>query len=303
MIFPITFGISENKIARNKTQKIRYLSPMIPGDSSTYIYTTEQSYYQQYAESYFAITIKKGGWDTMRTLEIIANRCIPVFLYIDLCPEKTLWNYPKELLIEFKQFFDENSSREFEDIVNDQSFNLKYDEYVDNLIYWLENNATNRRIGEYVLNKIPKKNIDKILCINKTNNCDYQAISVIDGLKLAIGNNCIEYPVMNYLYRVPNDIRDFSGLYGKGFSYCEITDISCYPNKELGTDVHILIKLIQNRYFDLIVYSSVHNGMPYHNLVRMNYNHDEIIYIDGDDYNISEERCSLNGIIFIRELI
>ena len=291
LVFPITFGISENKIAKTRTQKVRYLSPLMPGDIRTYIYTTEESYYHQYAESYFGLTFKKHGWDTMRTLEIIANRCIPVFLNIQDCPKRTLWNYPKELLVECKQFFDNNFSRGIDGIINDESFNSKYNEYVDRLIDWLENNATNRKIGEYVLSKIPRKDITKILCINKTNEPDYQCISVVDGLKIAIGSGCTECPTMDYLYHVPNDRRDFSNLYGKGFSYCGIIDLSCYSDRELNTDVFVIESLITNKYFDIIIYGSPCNGLPYHNLARMAYSWDEIIYIDGDDYSISEERC------------
>src|SRR5208337_4798729 len=71
-----------------------------PRDRSTYIYTTEKDYYADYARSLFAFTTKKAGWDQLRTLEILANRCIPLYLGLADCPEWTCVNLPKSELLE-----------------------------------------------------------------------------------------------------------------------------------------------------------------------------------------------------------
>ena len=43
--------------------------------------------------------MEKGGWDTLRTYEIIANKCIPLFLDIKECPSTCITNHPKEKFI------------------------------------------------------------------------------------------------------------------------------------------------------------------------------------------------------------
>ena len=39
----------------------------------------------------------------MRHYEIIANRCVPIFTYIEDCPKHTLTSLPKELLSSIKK--------------------------------------------------------------------------------------------------------------------------------------------------------------------------------------------------------
>jgi hypothetical protein len=106
-VFPIFFGIPASKIGTLKsTPKTKVRALIDPRDRSTYIYTREADYYADYASSLFAITMKKGGWDTMRTLEIMANGCIPLFLDLDQCPPTTCVNLPKAALAEALTYFD-----------------------------------------------------------------------------------------------------------------------------------------------------------------------------------------------------
>ena len=60
MLHPITFSIPKEKLCttQNSNTKTKILSSLIPGDTSTYIYNTEEDYYNEYKTSYFAITQK-----------------------------------------------------------------------------------------------------------------------------------------------------------------------------------------------------------------------------------------------------
>ncbi len=107
---PIFFAIPEEKITDNITPKIYDFSPMVPANYNwnhdhvkSYIYNTEEEYYQQYQQSYFAYSCKKGGWATGRQNEIIANGCIPYITDIEACPKNCLFRYPKELCMEAKR--------------------------------------------------------------------------------------------------------------------------------------------------------------------------------------------------------
>lgn len=109
--FPIFFAIPEVKFNWHKNEKKYDFSPMVPANFSwepcehlkTYIYSTEEEYYEQYQQSYFGYLTKKGGVQTGRTLELIANDCFPFFTDIELYPKNTMHNFPKELCIEVKK--------------------------------------------------------------------------------------------------------------------------------------------------------------------------------------------------------
>ncbi len=94
-ILPINFGFPDELIEDFPVVKKKDISSIIPGDSSTYICNNEPKYYQEYQKSKFAFTFSKCGWDCLRHLEIIFNKCIPLFLDLDHCPAYSLYFYPK----------------------------------------------------------------------------------------------------------------------------------------------------------------------------------------------------------------
>lgn len=113
---PISFAFPAEKIHGTSHAKDvimlkkKDIAPLIPVNQSidpsfmsTYIYDNEQDYYQMYRDSEFGLTSKKGGWDTLRHYEMVANGCIPLFVDIEECPKKTLHLWPKELLKEVKR--------------------------------------------------------------------------------------------------------------------------------------------------------------------------------------------------------
>lgn len=99
-IHPISFAIPKNMIADkipNKHKEISHIMPQF-GGPSTYTFDNEESYYNEYRQSRFAHTCKKGGWDCLRHYEILGCGCIPIFKDLDKCPKRILTNFPKELL-------------------------------------------------------------------------------------------------------------------------------------------------------------------------------------------------------------
>lgn len=111
---PIHFGIQEDKIMTPKSvkEKTTEIAPLIPVNSTidesyrkTYIYNTEEDYMNMYHDSMFALTSKKGGWDTLRHYEILAAGCLPYFVDIENCPENTMKNWQKDTLSYTKRRF------------------------------------------------------------------------------------------------------------------------------------------------------------------------------------------------------
>jgi hypothetical protein len=112
-IRPIEFCIPKEKIRKEMPPKLNLMAPLNPYDRSTYIYYgSEDSYYKQYAESFFAKTCKKGGWDCCRHYEIMAAGCIPYFDRLEDCPTYTLNWLPRNALLEARKLCDNwNPSR------------------------------------------------------------------------------------------------------------------------------------------------------------------------------------------------
>ncbi|MBK7722250.1 MAG: hypothetical protein IPI32_08515 [Austwickia sp.] len=98
----IGFAIPSHKTSFD-TPKTRDLAICDPRDRSTYIYDTEADYYHGYAESRYAVTVKKAGWDCMRHYEILANGCLPLFLDVGGCPPATMTHFPKDACLELLQ--------------------------------------------------------------------------------------------------------------------------------------------------------------------------------------------------------
>jgi hypothetical protein len=110
-VYPIHFAIPKEKISTLRhLPKIRVRAHSDPRDRSTYTFQTEQDYYADYAQSLFAFTMRKGGWDAMRHYEIMANGCIPLFLDLSECPHTTLMQLPKPELLEALTYIDRDGS-------------------------------------------------------------------------------------------------------------------------------------------------------------------------------------------------
>jgi hypothetical protein len=110
-VFPISFSMPREKCITELRTKVKPFSYVRPG--AGYIHNTEASYYDDYAESLFGITHKKGGWDCLRHYEILANRCVPYMPDIANVPPNVMTMLPKELMLYVKQRVDQQGPEYF----------------------------------------------------------------------------------------------------------------------------------------------------------------------------------------------
>jgi hypothetical protein len=97
-IHPITFSIPDEFIRRSTPPKYKPFSRVVPGDKSTYFSLEEEYLYREdLSRSLFALTYRKGGWDCLRHLEIMASGSLPLFLDIANSPARNVALYPKAL--------------------------------------------------------------------------------------------------------------------------------------------------------------------------------------------------------------
>jgi len=111
-VLPISFAIPESCI-QQPIEKVKAVAGLVPGNNSTYVYNTEQEYYEAYGSSLFGITYKKVGWDCLRHYEIFACNSVPWFKDIDYCPDLTLTTMPKQLLKLTNSLIDKYTPIEF----------------------------------------------------------------------------------------------------------------------------------------------------------------------------------------------
>ena len=338
-VFPLSYSIpdecimSHNDIDNITKQNI--IAPLIPGDRRTYIYKTEEEYYNMYKDSYFAYTGKKGGWDCLRHYEIFANGCIPIFNEIKNCPNKTLTTFPRQSL-EYKA-----------DYFNETTFSVDFNEqlYLKNLIKmylkYTKSRCSTSASAKYFLEKMNivkgggGDDIEeplKILMLRGNCGVNYTRELLWIGLHRIVTENdgeAVEYPPIDYLYD-DYPAEKSAELYGNGFTYSrrlqrrrrQHQEGECSPLTE-----NDLINKIQNHYWDIIIYGKVGPDediegsfphLPLWDYVSQHYNRDKIAFLYGGDecqdmrienkysrhllYHLNFAKCFVRELAFPEEL-
>ena len=132
---------------------------------------------------------------------------------------------------------------------------------------------------------------------NNTHYNDYMSDLLLHGLRQLLGFQVIDYPGSWYMYsdEILNRQYDKNKLWGKGLT---IKNTLNNYNSIDRTDIE---KKIQNKYFDLVIYSSIRRSDLFLESV-IKYNN-KFLFIDGEDDNYIDERYSNSGLYFKRELV
>jgi len=295
MLYPITFSIPACKVVEEIPEKTKLLSSIIPGDGTTYIFKTEEAYYNEYKSSMFATTTKKSGWDCMRHYEIIANGCIPYFPNLEDCPVNTMALMPKELMLEGNAMyikFSKSSERTTEELEEYTNLNLK-------LMKFLKANLTTLAMAKYVLERTRFSNVSSVLFLSGNLYPDYMRCLMLHGLKEFLGTNCHDFPKVSHMYRGEN--IDYTKLYGMGMSYSNLLEQYLHDTSRDAT----VEEDIRNKRYDIIIYGSYHRGLPFYNTVYDSYKPNQVIMLCGEDIHncvLKDAFISRGHHIFIREM-
>lgn len=140
LVKPITFCIPESLIVQSVPAKTKRVAHIVPGDLSTYIFDRVEDYYQDYQSSVFGITRKKGGWDCLRHYEILMNGCIPYFIDLKSCPQLTMHQLPKELLLETNEHYEKGTD-------------FDHAQYEQELLNYTRQHLTTKKLVAYLLSR------------------------------------------------------------------------------------------------------------------------------------------------------
>jgi len=145
-VSPISFGFPAENI-QTPIDKIHSVAPLVPGNSSTYIYFQESDYYQQYNRSLFGVTTKKGGWDCLRHYEILGSQCVPWFVDIAFCPTTICNTLPKKQLLMVNNLINEHGTDIFLSKLKQQYIDI-HAEIQQHFV----KNCTTAALATYVIN-------------------------------------------------------------------------------------------------------------------------------------------------------
>eukprot|EP00854_Cymbomonas_tetramitiformis_P018304 gene18304-21825_t len=237
---PISFAIHERYVLPPTSEcvstKNQSLATVIPGNKSTYIFADEAAYYADYRRSFYALTMKKGGWDCFRHYEILANGCVPFFLGIDDIPPLTMHTFPKELVQQAMRLPGVPTEESVKTSLTStapytaESFQIDfsvfnetaYCELRQQLLQHAREHLTTRALGQYVVEQIrslrPSVSVyrPRVLLITEPS-VEYQSGFLYIGLVEKLGNALSTYPRRKAI--VHADRRNDTNAYGRGFGF------------------------------------------------------------------------------------
>ena len=125
---------------------------------------------------------------------------------------------------------------------------------------------------------------------------DYLSDLLLNGFRENYGKDVIDYPGSWYLYNdeVKNRDIEYNKLWGKGFTLNNsLNDFKSFDRTDISNK-------IQNKFFDLVIYSSIRRSNLFLDLVIKN--KIKHIYIDGEDDTFIDTKYSNKSLYFKREL-
>lgn len=316
MIYPISFCIPQSKILPAVPPKTKLYAHIVPGHPQTYIYgTDEKAYYHDYAQSVFGITHKKAGWDCLRHYEILANGCIPFFKDLAQCPTQTMVHFPKALVLEAMATLKTlGRNRRPRDCPRPFGARARPSEpslagtpdlnservvyYINELLAYTRKHLTTVAMAQFILDKIEHLNVKSVLFISGNMGVDYMRCLLLHGFKELFGSACHDFPSVPHLY-TDFPVGKLAGLYGCGMSVSRLIDRE--SNRAVGLDATVEQDIAAHKY-DIIIYGSIHRGLPHWDLVCRHYATKDIVLICGEDLHGNECKSFANAHdLFLRE--
>lgn len=140
----------------------------------------------------------------------------------------------------------------------------------------------------------------RVLFISEGRGPDYQCDMLFHGLRSLLGTDAVDCNRLDYMYRATfeNAPNSKASLYGRGF-----TLYGLLPDDSMVDRTDIKQKIL-TKYFDLIIFGSIHRCRRYLDEVLANYEGKDIVFVDGEDE--ADLVCSPllgRGVYYKRELL
>jgi len=267
-VWPISLSFPE-KAART-TEKTQVISRVIPGEA--YAFESQVAYYLQYAQSNYAITHRKAGWDCFRHVEILAAGCIPLMIDAADIPQCSMVHYPKEAFIEIVSRVEASGA-------------LPSEQLITAFANWFDRHLTAEAMANYTIQAASLADVQRVLFVDQRLPLqpDYQSLLALIGLKQVLGDRCEVLHPVDYVYQ---DWRgDATKNYGRGFGYTRVLDPKLRTRHEVGRETSSRVRRqLKEESFDLVVVGSLaRNGPLAHKLLTL-HPPNQTIWIHGEDH-------------------
>ena len=204
-VYPLNFSFPSPRVPSAPiVPRPHFLSTTYPG--TPHSFTNWEDYLEEYRGSYFALSTKKGGWDTFRHLEIVFSGAIPLMPSLGQSHPYSLAHYPKRLLtsvldslIAEGPALPDDGTREF-------------------IAQWAQDHLTTQAMASYLVD-VSKISTERVLFLDRSlaSRTDYLSAFTFIGLSEVLGPQLIAAYEPSYLF--DDYIGDTSRFYGKGFGY------------------------------------------------------------------------------------
>jgi hypothetical protein len=271
-VYPISFCLPRQKIRPFRAEpKQKEVSFIIPGDNSTFVFTDEESYMNEYQISRFAHTYKKTGWDCVRHLEIMAASCLPLFRGIEECPRYTMVHYPRSLL---KQIYDSY------EIMDDDEYDAVQREVYDWLVEYLASDSMVRYMLRITGTDLPGNALFIDRALQRKPDC--LSAMILGGLKNILHDRCeVAFPV-DFMYE-GHEVPSRPKWWKTNFNIYGILNEGSRSQNEVTPDIERVIAKISKREYDLIVYGSATRSLDLYEIVTEHYGSDSVFFLNGED--------------------
>jgi len=221
-VYPLNFSFPQpQRMPDGVSARAHFLSSTIPGEP--FSFDSWDLYLEEYRSSFFALSTKKGGWDTFRHLEILFSGGIPLTPGLVSAHPYALAHYPTramalvlENLLHNGPALPDSHTREF--FRNFSSTRL-----------------TTEAMATYVVEASGMSD-SRVLYLDHglARRSDYLSAFTLIGLRQLMGSRIIPAYEADYL------LDDFTGdthrLYGKGFGYTRVLPASRASTESLSPE-------------------------------------------------------------------
>jgi len=139
----------------------------------------------------------------------------------------------------------------------------------------------------------------RILYISGGQGPDYMCDMLFHGLRSLLGTDVIDVNRIWYMYaqEFGEGRHDKSKLYGRGFSVYGLL------GEDSAVDRTDISRKLRTRYFDLVIYGSVHRCRLFLDETLAFYPPQQVLFVDGEDHAIILSQLLDWGIYFKREIV
>ena len=221
-VYPLNFSFPTAQVSSISSEhRPHFLSTTYPG--APHSFSNWEDYLEEYRGSYFALSTKKGGWDTFRHLEILFSGAIPLVPNLGGSHPFALAHYPKKLLTSVL----DSQMREGPALPDDQTREF--------LATWAKNYLTTQAMAQYLVD-VSGLSPKRVLFVDKSlaSRTDYLSAFTFIGLSEVLGSALVAAFEPAYLF--DDFTGDTSRFYGKGFGYTRVIPRSLRSQESLSAD-------------------------------------------------------------------